>query len=178
METTTGPLGQGISTAVGMALAERMLNARYGDDLVDHHTFVIASDGDLQEGVSQEAIALAGHWKLNRLVVLWDDNSISIDGSTDLSDTTDHGARFESAGWTVMHVDGHDAAAVDAALTKARASDNPVLIACKTIIGKGAPHQGRHSRIPRFTAGRGRDRRRPQGHGLDPWRVRDSGRRL
>jgi transketolase len=139
VETTTGPLGQGISTAVGMALAERMLNARYGDDLVDHHTFVIASDGDLQEGVSQEAIALAGHWKLNRLIVLWDDNSISIDGSTELSDTTDHGARFESAGWTVMHVDGHDAAAVDAALTKARASDHPVLIACKTIIGKGAP---------------------------------------
>jgi transketolase len=139
VETTTGPLGQGISTAVGMALAERMLNARYGDELVDHHTWVIASDGDLQEGVSQEAIALAGHWKLNRLVVLWDDNSISIDGSTDLSDTTDHGARFESAGWTVMHVDGHDAAAVDDALTKARASDRPVLIACKTIIGKGAP---------------------------------------
>ena len=139
VETTTGPLGQGISTAVGMALAERMLNARYGDDLVDHHTFVIASDGDLQEGISQEAIALAGHWKLNRLIVLWDDNSISIDGSTDLSDTTDHGARFESAGWTVMSVDGHDPKAVDAALTKARASDRPVLIACKTIIGKGAP---------------------------------------
>lgn len=139
VETTTGPLGQGISTAVGMALAERMLNARYGDDLVDHHTWVIASDGDLQEGISQEAIALAGHWKLNRLIVLWDDNSISIDGSTDLSDTTDHGARFESAGWTVMSVDGHDAAAVDAALTTARASDRPVMIACKTIIGKGAP---------------------------------------
>ncbi|MGY6628343.1 MAG: transketolase [Oceanicaulis sp.] len=139
VETTTGPLGQGISTAVGMALAERMLNARYGDELVDHHTWVIASDGDLQEGVSQEAIALAGHWKLNRLIVLWDDNSISIDGSTDLSDTTDHGARFESAGWRVFHVDGHDPKAVDDALTQARASDRPVLIACKTIIGKGAP---------------------------------------
>lgn len=139
VETTTGPLGQGIATAVGMALAERMLNARYGDDLVDHRTWVIASDGDLQEGVSQEAIALAGHWKLNRLVVLWDDNAISIDGSTELSDTTDHGARFESAGWAVFHVDGHDATAVDAALAQARGSDRPVLIACKTIIGKGAP---------------------------------------
>lgn len=139
VETTTGPLGQGISTAVGMALAERMLNARYGDELVDHHTWVIASDGDLQEGVSQEAIALAGHWKLNRLIVLWDDNSISIDGSTDLSDTTNHGARFESAGWRVFHVDGHDPKAVDGALAQARLSDRPVLIACKTIIGKGAP---------------------------------------
>jgi len=139
VETTTGPLGQGISTAVGMALAERMLNARYGDALVDHHTWVIASDGDLQEGVSQEAIALAGHWKLNRLIVLWDDNSISIDGSTDLSDTTDHGARFESAGWRVLRIDGHDPKAVDDALTQARLSDHPVLIACKTIIGKGAP---------------------------------------
>ncbi len=139
VETTTGPLGQGISTAVGMALAERMLNAQYGDDLVDHHTWVIASDGDLQEGVSQEAISLAGHLKLNRLIVLWDDNSISIDGSTDLSDTVDHVKRFESAGWTTMTVDGHDAAAIDAALTTAKTSDKPVLIACKTIIGFGAP---------------------------------------
>ncbi len=139
VETTTGPLGQGISTAVGMALAERLLNAQYGDDLVDHHTWVIASDGDLQEGVSQEAISLAGHLKLNRLIVLWDDNSISIDGSTDLSDTVDHCARFESAGWTTLKVDGHDAAAVDAALTQAKTSDKPVLIACRTTIGFGAP---------------------------------------
>ena len=139
VETTTGPLGQGISTAVGMALAERMLNAQYGDGLVDHHTWVIASDGDLQEGVSQEAISLAGHLKLNRLIVLWDDNSISIDGSTDLSDTVDHCARFESAGWRTLSVDGHDGAAVDAALTQAKLSDRPVLIACKTTIGFGAP---------------------------------------
>ena len=139
VETTTGPLGQGISTAVGMALAERMLNAQYGDDLVDHDTWVIASDGDLQEGVSHEAISLAGHLKLNRLIVLWDDNSISIDGSTDLADSVDHGARFESAGWRTLSVDGHDAAAVDAALTEAKTSDKPVLIACKTTIGFGAP---------------------------------------
>lgn len=139
VETTTGPLGQGISTAVGMALAERMLNAQYGKDLVDHHTWVIASDGDLQEGISQEAISLAGHLKLNRLIVLWDDNSISIDGSTDLSDTVDHCARFESAGWVTMKVDGHDPVAVDAALSEAKSSDKPVLIACKTTIGFGAP---------------------------------------
>ncbi|MEQ8404563.1 MAG: transketolase [Oceanicaulis sp.] len=139
VETTTGPLGQGLSTAVGMALAERMMNARFGDDLVDHHTFVIASDGDLQEGISQEAISLAGHLKLNRLIVLWDDNEISIDGATNLSDTVDHCARFEAAGWTTMKVDGHDPEAVDAALSKARESDKPVMIACRTQIGFGAP---------------------------------------
>ena len=139
VEVTTGPLGQGLSTAVGMALAERLLNAQYGDELVNHRTWVIASDGDLQEGVSHEAIALAGHMKLSRLVVLWDDNSISIDGSTTLSDTMDHRARFEAAGWTVMSVDGHDAKAVDEALDQARASDKPILIACRTTIGFGAP---------------------------------------
>ena len=139
VETTTGPLGQGISTAVGMALAERMMNARFGDALVDHHTFVIASDGDLQEGISHEAISIAGHLNLNRLVVLWDDNEISIDGATNLSDTVDHCARFEACGWTTIKVDGHDPVAVDEALTKARKSDTPVLIACRTQIGFGAP---------------------------------------
>jgi transketolase len=139
IETTTGPLGQGLATAVGMALGERMMNAHYGDDLVDHRTWVIASDGDLQEGVSQEAISIAGHLKLSKLVVLWDDNSIQIDGDTALSDTVDHRKRFESAGWTTMEVDGHDAAAVDKALNDAKMSDKPVLIACKTTIGFGAP---------------------------------------
>jgi len=139
IETTTGPLGQGLATAVGMAMGERMMNAHYGDELVDHYTYVIASDGDLQEGVSQEAISLAGHFRLNKLIVLWDDNSVQIDGDRDLSDTVDHRARFESAGWVTMEVDGHDVVAVDAALVKARKADRPVMIACKTIIGFGAP---------------------------------------
>ena len=139
VETTTGPLGQGISTAVGMAFAERLMNARFGDDLVDHRTWVIASDGDLQEGISHEAISLAGHLKLSKLVVLWDDNSISIDGDTALSDTVDHCARFEAAGWTTMRVDGHDPKAVDEALETAKTSDKPVMIACRTTIGFGAP---------------------------------------
>ena len=139
VEATTGPLGQGISMAVGMALAERMLNARFGDELVDHRTWVIASDGDLQEGISHEAISLAGHLGLNRLCVLWDDNEISIDGPTGLSESTDVLKRFEAAGWAVSRIDGHDTQAIDAALTEARSSDRPVLIACRTTIGFGAP---------------------------------------
>lgn len=139
VETTTGPLGQGLSTAVGMALAERILNARFGDDLVDHRTWVIASDGDLQEGISHEAISLAGHLGLKRLVVLWDDNSIQIDGDTSLAETTDVLKRFEAAGWAIDAVDGHDMEAVDAALERAKTADRPVLISCKTVIGFGAP---------------------------------------
>lgn len=140
IEMTTGPLGQGVSTAVGFALAERITNARFGDALVDHTTYVIASDGDLMEGVSHEACSLAGHLGLNRLIVMWDDNHISIDGSTDLSFTDDTPARFRSYGWNTISVDGHDMAAVEAAITQARAStDKPTLIACRTIIGKGAP---------------------------------------
>ena len=141
VETTTGPLGQGISTAVGMALAERLLNARYGDTLVDHRTWVIASDGDLQEGISHEAISLAGHLKLSKLVVFWDDNEISIDGSTGLADSVDHRARFEAAGWTTIAVDGHDMNAVEEAIIKAKVSDKPVLIACRTVIGSGSPNK-------------------------------------
>ncbi len=139
IETTTGPLGQGLANAVGMALAERILNARFGDGLVDHKTYVIASDGDLMEGISHEACSLAGHLKLNRLIVLYDDNGISIDGSTSLADSTDALMRFEAMGWAASRVDGHDADAVAAALQDAQASDRPVLIACKTIIGFGAP---------------------------------------
>ncbi|MEP3072965.1 MAG: 1-deoxy-D-xylulose-5-phosphate synthase N-terminal domain-containing protein, partial [Maricaulis sp.] len=119
VEATTGPLGQGISMSVGMALAERMMNARYGDDLVDHRTWVIASDGDLQEGISHEAISLAGHLGLNRLCVLWDDNEISIDGPTQLSESTDVLKRFEAANWAVSRIDGHDMEAIDAALEAA-----------------------------------------------------------
>src|SRR3984885_6073492 len=139
IETTTGPLGQGIANAVGMAIAERHLNARFGDDMVDHRTYVIASDGDLMEGISQEAITLAGHLKLNRLIVLFDDNSITIDGATSLSDSTDTIERFQAADWNTVHVNGHDAADVSRALDWAQKSDKPVLIACKTIIGFGLP---------------------------------------
>jgi len=139
VETTTGPLGQGIATAVGFALAERILNAEFGDEVVDHHTYVLASDGDLMEGVSQEAAALAGHLKLNRLVVLWDDNGISIDGPLSLSDSTDQLKRFAASGWNTAHVDGHDANAIDAAIAQAKTADRPTLIACKTTIGFGAP---------------------------------------
>jgi transketolase len=139
IEVTTGPLGQGLAMAVGLALAERQLNADFGDGLVDHRTYVIAGDGCLMEGVSQEAISLAGHLKLNRLVVLWDDNGISIDGPVSLSSSEDMGGRFVAAGWFVQAVDGHDVEAVDAAIARAKASDKPSLIACKTLIGKGSP---------------------------------------
>ena len=139
IETTTGPLGQGLANAVGMALAERMRAARYDDKLVDHRTYVIAGDGCLMEGVSHEAIALAGHLRLNKLIVLWDDNGISIDGAVSLADSTDQKARFEAAGWRVEAVDGHDYAAIDAALSAAQTSDRPCLIACRTTIGFGAP---------------------------------------
>ena len=145
IETTTGPLGQGIATAVGMAMAERMLNARYGDDLVDHHTYVIAGDGCLMEGISHEAISMAGHLKLGKLIVLWDDNRISIDGSTDLAVNDDQAARFKASGWDVQAVDGHDPEAVAAAIETARETDTPSMIACRTIIGFGAPNkQGTH----------------------------------
>jgi len=139
IETTTGPLGQGIANAVGMALAERILNARFGDGLVDHKTYVIASDGDLMEGISHEAISLAGHLKLSKLIVLYDDNSISIDGATSLADSTDTVERFQAADWNTVRVDGHDAADVARALSWAQHSDKPVLLACKTIIGFGLP---------------------------------------
>jgi transketolase len=139
IETTTGPLGQGISNAVGMALAERILHARFGEGLVDHKTYVLASDGDLMEGISHEAISLAGHLKLSRLIVLFDDNHISIDGATSLSDSTDTLKRFQAAGWRTDACDGHDAADIFRALQAAQSGDKPVLIACRTIIGFGLP---------------------------------------
>ena len=139
IETTTGPLGQGIANAVGFALAERHMNARYGDDIVDHYTYVIAGDGCLMEGLSQEAIALAGHLKLNRMIVLWDDNNISIDGTIDLSDSTDQHKRFQASGWKTIAVDGHDPRKIANAIRSAKKSDKPTMIACKTTIGKGAP---------------------------------------
>ena len=138
VETTTGPLGQGIATSVGMAIAERHLNARFGDELVDHRTWVIASDGDLMEGVSHEAISIAGRLKLNRLCVLWDDNQITIDGPLELSETGDQLARFKAAGWAVKRIDGHDHGEIARALRWATRQDRPTLIACRTKIGKGA----------------------------------------
>jgi transketolase len=139
IETTTGPLGQGIATSVGFAVAEKMLAAEFGKKVVDHHTYVLCSDGDLMEGVSQEAIALAGHWKLNKLIVLYDDNGISIDGPTSIADSVDQVKRFKSAGWAAELIDGQDQAAIAAAITRAQKSNKPSLIACKTTIGYGAP---------------------------------------
>jgi len=141
VEMTTGPLGQGLATAVGMALAERMLAARHGADLVDHFTYVIAGDGCLMEGISHEAVSLAGHLGLGRLIVLYDDNEISIDGRTSLSCSDDQLARFAASGWSVRRVDGHDPGAVFDAIAAERATDRPSLIACRTVIGFGAPNR-------------------------------------
>ncbi len=141
IETTTGPLGQGISTAVGFALAERILNSRFGNELVDHTTYVIASDGDLMEGVSHEACAIAGQLNLGKLIVLYDDNGITIDGSTDLSFTENVPERFKAYGWDVQKVDGHNMDEVEAAIAKAKKTDTPSLICCKTIIGYGSPNK-------------------------------------
>ena len=143
VETTTGPLGQGLATSVGFAMAEAKMRAEFGDDLCNHRTWVIAGDGCLMEGISQEAIALAGHLKLGRLIVLWDDNDITIDGAVSLSDSTDQLKRFEASGWRTLSCDGHDPADIDRALTAATQDDGrPVLVACKTIIGFGSAKKG------------------------------------
>ena len=141
VETTTGPLGQGLANAVGMAIAERHLAAVFGPEIADHHTYVLASDGDLMEGISQEAIALAGHLKLGRLIVLFDDNGISIDGPLSLADSVDQVKRFEAAGWAATRIDGHDPEAIARAIERAQTSERPSLIACRTVIGFGAPNK-------------------------------------
>ncbi|NNF70608.1 MAG: transketolase, partial [Rhodobacteraceae bacterium] len=141
IETTTGPLGQGLANSVGFAIAEEALRARFGKKVVDHYTYVIAGDGCLMEGISHEAIGLAGMQKLGKLIVLWDDNNISIDGEVSLSDITDQQKRFQAAGWQVLSCDGHDPEDIDAALTKAKSSKKPTMIACKTHIGFGAPNK-------------------------------------
>ncbi len=147
IETTTGPLGQGIATSVGFAMAERILSTRFGADVVNHRTWVLASDGDLMEGVSQEAIDLAGHLKLSKLAVLWDDNRISIDGPTSISTSTNQLARFAASGWATIEVDGHDPEAIFAATEVARASDKPTLIACRTVIGFGSPNRAGSEKV-------------------------------
>ncbi|MFC5586579.1 transketolase [Nitratireductor kimnyeongensis] len=147
IETTTGPLGQGLANSVGMAIAERILNARFGDDLVDHYTYVLAGDGCLMEGISQEALTLAGHLKLSKLIVLFDDNQISIDGSTSLTDSTDQCERFEASGWNTMRIDGHDPDAIAGAIEAAKKADKPTLIACRTTIGFGAPSKSGTAKV-------------------------------
>ncbi|MBM3566778.1 MAG: transketolase, partial [Alphaproteobacteria bacterium] len=139
VETTTGPLGQGISTAVGMALAEKMLAARFGRKAVDHYTYVIAGDGCLMEGISHEAISFAGHFGLNKLIVFWDDNQITIDGETDLTVSDNQMARFRASGWNTLKADAHDPDSIVKAVDAARKSDKPTLIACRSVIGYGAP---------------------------------------
>src|SRR5664279_5544328 len=141
IETTTGPLGQGVASSVGTALAERLLAAEFGDDIVDHYTYVLCSDGDLMEGVSHEALALAGHLKLKKLIFLYDDNGITIDGPITLTDNVDQVARFKAHGWDAVRIDGHDQKAIAAAIAQAQTSERPSLIACKTTIGFGAPHK-------------------------------------
>ena len=141
IETTTGPLGQGIANAVGMALAERMMAARFGDEIVDHHTYVFAGDGCLMEGISHEAISLAGHLKLGKLILLFDDNDISIDGPTDMAVSDNQLMRFEASGWDTTRIDGHDHGAIAAAIEAAKKTGKPSLIACKTVIGYGAPNK-------------------------------------
>jgi len=139
LETTTGPLGQGLGNSVGMALAERLLAAQFGEELVDHHTYVFCGDGCLMEGISHEALGLAGHLRLNKLIVFWDDNSITIDGPTSLAVSDNQLMRFQSHGWNAERIDGLDHNQIAAAIQRAQASDRPSLIACRTIIAFGAP---------------------------------------
>ncbi len=145
-EMTTGPLGQGLTTAVGFAIGEKMVAARHGDEICDHYTYVINGDGCLMEGVSHEAIDMAGHLKLNKLIVLWDDNNITIDGEVGVSSSTDQIKRFEASGWNAVRCDGHDAAAIEEAIKAAQNSDKPTLIACKTEIGHGSPNRANTAR--------------------------------
>jgi len=175
VETTTGPLGQGLATAVGMAMAERHVNARYGDDLVDHRTWVIAGDGCLMEGVSHEAISLAGRFKLNKLIVLFDDNNTTIDGEATIAETGDQIARFKAAGWATKAIDGHDHGAIRRAMAWATKQSKPVLLACKTKISKGAgPKEGDpHSHGYTLFDDQIADSRRAMGWTAEPFTVPD-----
>ena len=169
IETTTGPLGQGFGNGLGMAFAERWLNAQFGDDLVDHYTWVLCGDGCLMEGITHEAASLAGHLGLGRLIVLYDDNSISIDGSTDLAFTEDVGARFAAYGWQVQKCDGHDQDAIAAAIEAAKADEGrPSIICCKTVIGKGSPNHQGTAKTHGAPLGEEEIRLAKEGMGLDP----------
>ena len=139
IDMTTGPLGQGISSSVGMAIAERIINKKYGSDLCNHYTYVIAGDGCLMEGISEESASLAGHLKLNKLIVFWDNNNITIDGTVDKSSSTNQLKRFEAMGWNIIDIDGHNYDEIRKAITSAQQSDKPTLISCRTTIGYGAP---------------------------------------
>ena len=183
IETTTGPLGQGLANAVGMAMAERKLNAEFGNDLCNHYTYCLVGDGCLMEGISQEAISLAGHLKLNKLIVLWDNNNISIDGPISLSDSTDQIARFKASGWKTLHIDGHNHDEIAEALTKARESDRPTMISCKTTIGFGSPNKAGTAKahgaplgdeeivLTREALGWGHEPFKVPSEVLDAWRV-------
>ncbi len=141
IDMTTGPLGQGISTAVGMALAEKIISSKFGTDVCDHYTYVIMGDGCLMEGISEEAISLAGHWRLNKLIAFWDNNNVTIDGNVSVASSTDQIARFKANGWNTISIDGHNYCQIDRAIKKAQKSNRPTLIACKTTIGYGAPNK-------------------------------------
>ena len=141
IDTTTGPLGQGLATAVGMALAEKNISSKYGSDVCNHYTYVLAGDGCLMEGISEEAISLAGHLKLNKLIVLWDNNNVTIDGNVSVASSTNQICRFKANGWNVISIDGHNCCQIDRAIKKAKKSKKPTLIACKTTIGFGAPNK-------------------------------------
>ena len=157
LKPLTGPLGQGLANSVGMALAEKMMAARFGEGLTNHYTYAIVGDGCLMEGISQEAISLAGHLKLNKLIVLFDDNNISIDGPTSLSVSDDTIKRFQASNWNTASIDGHNEAEIHAAIAKARNSDKPTLIACRTTIAYGAPTKAGKSSSLRFAAGQRRN---------------------
>lgn len=147
IDMTTGPLGQGIASSVGMAMAERIINSKFGNDLCNHYTYVICGDGCLMEGISEEAISLAGLWKLNKLIVLWDNNNITIDGTVDKASATDQLSRFQASGWNTISIDGHNYDEISSAIEQAQKSDKPTLIACKTIIGYGAPNKCGTSKV-------------------------------
>ena len=168
IETTTGPLGQGVANGVGMAMAEKWLRTKFGEDLVDHYTYVLCGDGCLMEGIASEAASLAGHLQLSKLIMLYDDNKITIDGQTDIAFSEDVGARFFAYGWSVEHIDGHDRSAIRKAIHAAQKSDKPSLICCRTVIGKGSPNKEGSNKTHGSPLGVDEVRATKQALGMDP----------